>query len=288
MLILEGANDKLQLVTDAAVTVDVIATHIDCNNASPPVPEPPATTLTAITTAATTDIVAAPGANQFRNVKTIHIRNKHASSSVNITVVFDRSATDYEIHKVNLKAGEALEYIEGIGWFTLAGVVDDLGLLRVKQLTANQSNSTTTLTEVTGLTMPNVGPGTYNFRYDVLYQAAAATTGVRFSVNHDGTVTAFVANIRFGAGTTASSDAPDQDLVANGAQVMSCFTARAKSTTGWGTTVSVDTANADMYTIIEGLMVVTVEGNLELWHGSEVAASSTVKAGSTLTLRKAA
>jgi hypothetical protein len=64
------------------------------------------------------------------------------------------------------------------------------------------------------------------------------------------------------------------------------FSARAKSTAGWGTTISNDAANADMLIIIEGTMEVTASGNIELWHGSELAAASTVKAGSNLVITK--
>ena len=112
------------------------------------------------------------------------------------------------------------------------------------------------------------------------------TTGVRFSVNFTGTQTAFVANLKFAAGTTASADAPDQDFVAAGAQIISSFNARAPSNAGWGTTLSVDTINANMYDELDGIIVVTVAGNLQLFHGSGVAAASTIKAGSALIINK--
>lgn len=69
---------------------------------------------------------------------------------------------------------------------------------------------------------------------------------------------------------------------------MGAFGSRAKGTAGRGTTLSVDTINVDMLMIIEGTFVCTVTGDLELWHGSETAASTTVKAGSSLILQKIA
>jgi len=116
MLHLADTNDKLQLVTSAAVTVDVFASYTDLSGTT----VTPAKQLTAITTATTTDIVAAPGASTVRRIHTLFVRNKHATSSVDVTVVFDDNATDYEIHKATLLAGEMLEYVEGLGWFTLA------------------------------------------------------------------------------------------------------------------------------------------------------------------------
>lgn len=142
MLILATTTDKLQLVTDAAVTVDVHASHIDCSDASPPVVDAPTKTNTAITTATTTDIVAAPGASKRRNVKTLHIRNKHATSSVNVTVVFDQNGTDYELHKATLKAGELLEYVEGVGFFTIEGPGDgDMNTASTADQTANAADT---------------------------------------------------------------------------------------------------------------------------------------------------
>lgn len=164
----------------------------------------------------------------------------------------------------------------------------EMGLSRVRALAADQSNSTVTPTNVTGLDVAT-GTGTFIFRYYIRYQAAATTTGVRFDVNHTGTVTAFVWNQRqIDVSATAATAAPDQDNVIAASGVMGGFASRAKGTAGRGTTLSVDTANADMLTIIEGLFVCTVSGDLELWHGSEVAAASTVKAGSSLILTRTA
>lgn len=124
MLILSNvggsAPDKIRAVSSAAVTLDVHASWIDCSTASPPVPDQPGRTNTAITTATTTDIVAAPASGKIRNVKTLHIRNKHASLLCDVTVTYDQNATVFEVHKVTLLPGEALEYVEGIGFFTLA------------------------------------------------------------------------------------------------------------------------------------------------------------------------
>ncbi len=285
MLNLANTSSKVQLITDAAVTVDVYAAYVDYSAGA----ATPGAKHTAISTAATTDIVAVPAASTTRNVKELHIANKHASTAVTVTVQITDGTTIIELEKIVLLAGERLSYIEGVGFV----VHDSSGLVKVqaagavfvKSLAADQSNSTTTLTNVTGIELA-CGVGTWIFQYNVIYQAAAATTGVRFSVNHDGTVTSFVANRRYGGGTAASSDVPDQDLVAAGAQIISAFSARAKSTLGWGTTLSVDTAGADMFEIIEGSLVCSIAGNIELWHGSEVAAASTVKGGTGLMLVK--
>ena len=62
---------------------------------------------TAITSATTTTILTAPGANNEARVKAgmINIRNKGAASNT-ITVQRDVSATDYELSEFTLAAGE--------------------------------------------------------------------------------------------------------------------------------------------------------------------------------------
>jgi hypothetical protein len=124
MLFLIGNTDKLQLVTGSAASVDVVASFADASMAAPPVVQGDTfgTTPTAITTATTTDIVAAPAASELRKIKALHIRNKHATAATDVTVVLDRSGTDYELHKVNLLPGEALEYMEGVGFYELATI----------------------------------------------------------------------------------------------------------------------------------------------------------------------
>ncbi len=279
MILLTSVSDKLSVVTGSAVTIDVHASWVDYTTTA----VTPGRTNTAITTATTTDIVAAPAASTYRNVKTLHIRNKHATSSVVVTVRHTDGTTIVELWSMTLSAGQELSYVEGIG-FTESVVAAQTAIA----LSADQSNSTTTLTAVTGLTLA-VAPGTWKFQYLLAYQAAAATTGVRFSVNHTGTLTLFLANQSWvDVLATASSAAPTQAGVGAAGQAVGAMSARAKSTAGWGTTISVDAAASDMLMVIDGLMVVTVAGNIELWHGSEVAAASTVKAGSTLILQKAA
>jgi hypothetical protein len=114
-----------------------------------------------------------------------------------------------------------------------------------------------------------------------------ATTGIRLAVNYTGTVTSFIWNWRgVDVSATASTAVPDQDAIIAAGQVQWNFGSRAVSATTRGTTLSVDTINSDMLALIEGVMTVTTGGDLELWHGSEVAAASSVKAGTALILTK--
>lgn len=112
MIILSSTSDKLQVVTSAAVTVDSHASWMDYNGST----VTPGRTNSAITTATTTDVVASPGASTQRNVKSLHLRNKHASSSTGIIVKHTDGTTAVELLSCTLFAGECLEYVEGQGF----------------------------------------------------------------------------------------------------------------------------------------------------------------------------
>jgi hypothetical protein len=120
MQILSATTDKLQVITSASCTLDVKVSYVDdvIESAGPPRVDifNADRQLTAITTATTTDILAAPSSTVKRNVKFISLRNKHASTSVDVTVQFNANATLYEEIKCTLLAGEELICREGV-WF---------------------------------------------------------------------------------------------------------------------------------------------------------------------------
>lgn len=135
--------------------------------------------------------------------------------------------------------------------------------------------------EIAGLQVGGLSAGRYYFKYVLRVRAGATTTGLKYGINYTGTATAIIAVLQqLGTGTTAVSGTGDGANTA--AQIVEGFTARAESTTApnLGPTLGVDTANADLLHVIEGLIVTSDGGDLELWHASEVAASSQVMAGS--------
>src|SRR5574341_1489038 len=126
-------------------------------------------------------------------------------------LVYDANGTDYELHKATLRAGELLEYVEGVGFFIIQG--STWPALRTVKLGSDFTNSTTTAAEVTGLSA-TTGVGTFLFEYLLIHQAAAATTGFKASVNHTGTVSSHVYWVLLASATTTASDgAQDQDIV---------------------------------------------------------------------------
>ena len=124
--------------------------------------------------------------------------------------------------------------------------------------------------------------GTWMFDYRVIWQSDTATTGMSFGVNFTGTQTAFVVEgTQFEATTAASTGAADQVHATFG--LRSGGAARTPSATAKMVgAISVDTINANMMTIMRGVVVVTVAGNLELYQASELVGGTQVtKAGTS-------
>jgi hypothetical protein len=283
MLILALTTDKLEIVTGQAVTVDTVATFSEIDSSTLAF-KGSGKELHAVTTATTTDLVGVPGATTTRNVKSINICNKHASASVDVTVQFNANGTTYRLFFVTLRAGDVLQYSEQLGWYVVSATVAQM--IRMFKLGSDVTNSTTTAAKVGGWNRtPTTGLGSFMFYYDVIHQAGATTTGIKFSVNHTGTVSQFVYWVEETTANPLQADGvQDQDVILATGGLNYVNAARAKSTAGLGSSVSVDTANADMLTVIRGICTVTADGELELWSGSEVAAATTVKAGSGLML----
>ena len=94
MLNLES-TEKISLITSSTANINIIISYVDIVTSTEAVTADKQ--LTAITSAATTDICAAPAAGTVRNVKGILIKNKHASTSNTVTPQINVSGTLYEL-----------------------------------------------------------------------------------------------------------------------------------------------------------------------------------------------
>ena len=187
MLLLNVTTDKLQVITSAAVTVDVNASFIDITNADPPAMKGSTSGRqnTAITTATTTDIVAAPAASTVRNIKAINIRNKHASTAVDVTVQFNQNATLFELFKENLLAGEELQFVEGEGFFKTPAATSTLvtGSMSTAQIASHSADTYYLGIPVTSNGITRLQAGAYvDWTFGVTKTAgtAAPTFNIRF------------------------------------------------------------------------------------------------------------
>lgn len=200
-MLLAATTDKIQMVTSAAVTVDVHVTYMDLLAGV----VTPGRQNTAISTATTTDIVASPDPSTYRTVVELTARNKSASTSVDVTVVFDQNGTDYELVKVTLLAGQTLEYKEGIGFYVVSASTSVL----TNKSVAAQGAGFSSDTYLTGSNVPCVSPvvGTlYRLTFDVVKTAAGtATPAITVRVGTAATTSDSARlTFTFGSGTAAA------------------------------------------------------------------------------------
>src|SRR4029077_18291919 len=122
MILLTSTSDAISVVTSSAANTDIHASWMD--NLSGVV-TPGRTNTASITSATTTTIVAAPAVSTQRNVKTLAIRNRHASTSQDVTVKHTDGTNNLELIKSTLAAGEELIYTDAQGWaqFLASGAV---------------------------------------------------------------------------------------------------------------------------------------------------------------------
>lgn len=284
MILLTSTSDLLRVITSAAVTVDVHASFVDMNGST----ITPGRTNTAITTATTTTVVASPGASTYRTVKSVQIRNTHASSAVDITVVHTDGTTAVNVIKVTLAAGVALHYDEGNGFklievtgeivvtdanFSVTGSADETkiakfevdGFTTATTRTFTLPDATTTLVG-TGTTQtlsgktfsdnPTFSGGVANA---VPYlNGSKVLTSSASEITYDGTTLSLLkGQLKFPATQNPSADANTLDDYEEGT-----WTPTISSTVGTITSYTINSANyVKIGQLVACMMVFTIDDN---------------------------
>lgn len=164
------------------------------------------------------------------------------------------------------------------------------GMPRVTRLNTLHSNSTTTGTEVTEL-QQTLEAGTYTFRYTLLLRTSTATAGPFVGVNFTGTGSPRM--MWSFPDATAAITAQTFTMDDEGVNTFGYVSGRASATEtttapNLGTTIGVSAIATDMLCFIDGIIIVTGAGDLELWHSSETAVATTVEIGSSLVVHRTA
>ncbi len=173
----------------------------------------------------------------------------------------------------------------------LTTYLQTIGMPRVKRLGTTHSISSVTGTEVTDLTLA-LEAGTYTFKYSLIVRSATTTVGPMLGVNFTGTAAVKTMMASWPDATTTVAgevhSMDDQGILTAG--FISGMANKAYSTTApnMGTTIGVSTTASDIPMFIEGLVIVTVSGNLALWHSSETATATSVEIGSSLVVHRTA
>lgn len=276
MLLLASTSDLLRVITGQSVTVDVHASWADLNGTT----VTPGRTNTPITTGTTTTVVAAPASSTFRTVKTLTIRNRHASSSVDVTVVHTDGTNAMELIKCTLSAGDALHYDEHQGFTVrdlfgrvksrsdglVAAAVNTINTVVLASDVTNNNATANTIANVTGLSFDVTAGETYWFYFLITYTSAATTTGSRWSISGPGSPTAL--RYRSDYSLTATTRTSNDGLLAYDVPAASNGTSAAT-----GSNVA----------CIEGFITPSGNGTVIARFASEVASSAIIaRAGSML------
>lgn len=211
------------------------------------------------------------------NCDTINIGNLATTDADTITI---GDALD------NVSITDANWSITGAGALTVASCVGCGGSTTIS-LASNHAISATAATEVTGLGPITLAAGTYVFSYSIIDTTATGTVSPMYAVNFTGTAAVRKMTLRYtSTGTTAITGLAD-DVGATSGQIMEAVTVTAFATTApnMGHTGG-QTVTNNVFKVIEGIMIVTVSGDLELWHGSETATATTTVAGTSLVVTK--
>lgn len=275
MIILSGANAKLQVVTGSAASVEVHASYADNNAGSI---TPGFTNTAAIASATTTDVVAAVGASKQRKLKFMSARNDHASTSTTLEVLHNDSGSSTEtLWKGTLLAGEQVYYNENVGWVYL----DANGAVKPStakldswlRVVSDVINATTSFADITGLTVALLSGKKYMFEAHLYHVNDATTTGSRFGYNIGAAPTASIVG-------TIDTVTPSVTASAHSAGVITARdTAVTAQTTG---------SASQRLAIISGFIQPSADGTFAMRCASEVAVAAglTVKAGSWLHVRE--
>lgn len=158
---------------------------------------------------------------------------------------------------------------------------------RTARLVNDHTISSTTATEVTGLQLANLSKGIYVFQYFLIELSATTTVSPMYGIDFSTASGIFKATLRYpSTGTTATTGVADDVSATSGTIHESCTVSAFSTTTpNMGHTGGVAAISTNILVVIEGIIEVTgVIGNLRLWHGSETATLTTVKAGSSVIL----
>lgn len=137
MLILANTTDKIQVTTGQAGALDVHASYADVLASA----VTSGRQNTSISSAATTDVLAAPAASTTRTMQTFVARLRSGQVDTDVTVLYNQNGTTFQLFSAKLSSADVLQYTEDTGWFVSRNV-DNINLAgSVADQTINAANA---------------------------------------------------------------------------------------------------------------------------------------------------
>jgi len=216
MILLASTSDLVRVVTSTASTVDVHSSWSELNGTT----VTPGRTNTAISSATTTTVVGSPGSGVYRTVKTLSVRNRHATTANVVTILHTDGTTSVELVKCSLAAGESLHYDENAGFISLdsrgftrvnnapnqvSPAVNEFNVVTLASDVVNDNAVANTIQDVTGLSFSVLAGRRYWFRFNILYDSVINTTGSRWSVSGPASPTRLVYSTEYSLAATTTT-----------------------------------------------------------------------------------
>lgn len=143
---------------------------------------------------------------------------------------------------------------------------------QLTRTTVDQAIAVVALTAVTGMSFPVVAGTLYRYRFDVIFRTAALTTGIGIGLTYPAATSA-AASVRIPFAADGAASTWHGALTSSGDSVLS---------------TGVPVINSDHHAVVEGTVLPSANGTVQLTARSEIAGSAaTVRNGSSLTLQSA-
>lgn len=114
MILLTATTHALELETSDTASTDWTVSYLDITASTEVIA--PGSGQGNVSSATTTTIASAPGSGVTRQIKHLSVTNKDGSATQTVTIKKDVSGTEYRVFVATLKAGEALEFVDGRGF----------------------------------------------------------------------------------------------------------------------------------------------------------------------------
>jgi hypothetical protein len=210
MIILSNTTDKIRVKLGSVVSTSELKCYVAYRETTTTtiVPNRNVTNTNGTTEV---DLVSSPSSSTQKIVDYISVYNSDTSSAI-VTIEFYDNGTIYDLSIVNLGVSEKLEYQEGIGFKIISTngaskvAENEPGLtesstIKFVSISGDVTSTSTSFTDITGLSFPVVANKNYWFRFVVPYTVNATTTGIRLSINGPSSPTYLVYYVELPNGT---------------------------------------------------------------------------------------
>ena len=195
MIILTSTADSVQIILERIITTNQMQCYASFRDTTSSAITPGSRVVATNSTTAV-DIVQAPASSTQRIVDFLSVQNVDTVQN-DVTIRFNDSGTTYILFKVRLGVGDKIEYHEGKGFRVINSSGAQATYKSFSSSVSNIANGTVYLpldlnltsslgvfpTPITGLEFPIILGKNYEFKFFILYDVDATTTGAKFNLS---------------------------------------------------------------------------------------------------------